>query len=129
MDVKSFVEKHRIRMHSERVQANPYIDDWPGATHWRCKLTYQRRQLTVPYSMGSAYTGEPKIADVLQCLVDEATSFENARDFEDWAEALGFDPDSRKAERVFRQVKKNSRGLKRLLGDAYDRLLWHVKRR
>ena len=131
MDVKRFerfVKEHRIRIHSEPAEANPCIEDWPGATHWRCKLTYQGRQLTVHYSMGSAHTGEPEIADVLRCLVDEAVSFENARDFEDWARELGFDPDSRKAERIFRQVEKNSRGLKRLLGDAYDHLLWHVKR-
>ena len=54
---------------------------------------------------------------------------ENARDFTDWAQEYGYDPDSRRAERTFNTVKRQSKGLRRLVGHAaFNELLWETER-
>jgi len=71
----------------------------------------------------------PDAAHVLDCLASDASSYENAQSFEDWASEFGYDTDSRKAERIYRIVKRQAEQLKRTLGDeAYQELLWNTKR-
>lgn len=89
--------------------------------------------MTVPFSQGPAICEEPTAADVLDCLASDASGYENAsgllRSFEGWAREYGYDPDSRKAERTFKTVQKQSQQLAVVLGtDAYNTLLWNVDR-
>lgn len=87
---------------------------------WTVTLRYQGRQMTVPFYMGPALCHEPTAREVLECLASDACGVENARSFEEWADDLGFDPDSRKAERTFRACERQTAKLRRLLGDAFD---------
>lgn len=76
------------------------------------------------FSQGSAHTEAPTLADVLDCLASDASSYANAGSFEEWAGVLGYDPDSRSSLRIFNTVKRQAEQLKRLLGaDAYEQLL------
>jgi len=59
----------------------------------------------------------PSIADVLYCLLSDASVIDCAT-FEEWASGLGFDPDSRKAEKTYQDCLKQALALRRLLGDA-----------
>jgi len=52
--------------------------------------------------------------------VSDAQSVDDARDFEDWCAELGYDTDSRKAERTFRACQRIAERLRQFLGDAYD---------
>jgi hypothetical protein len=48
-------------------------------------------------------------------------------DFEEWAADLGYDPDSRKAEKLFKTCEKQAGRLRSFLGDdLYDRLLFDL---
>lgn len=94
-------------------------DGWandPGATHWDVELRFQRRKLKTRYHMGSAHCREPEGHEVLHCLIDDARSVQYARGFEDWARGLGYEPDSRKAERIYRACEKTARDLRKFLG-------------
>lgn len=131
--LKGFLADHPVTMTTEWADRNPHMDDMPaGSSHWKCVLVSKadgRRRLTVYFSQGPAISREPSVEDLLDCLASDAATWENAQDFEDWARDLGYDPDSRKAERIYRAVEKQAKGLKRLLGDdAYDSLLWQVER-
>ena len=122
--MQAFIARHRVRMTAERADKNPHITDMaPGSTHWQCCLRAGSRQMTVFFSMGPALAGKPQAADVLECLASDAAGFENASNFEDWAREYGYDPDSRKAERTYRAVEKQTAGLKRLFSEpAYEDL-------
>lgn len=53
---------------------------------------------------------KPDLVDVLYCLVSDADVI-NSIGFEDWAENLGYDTDSRKAEDIYRACLKQTREL------------------
>lgn len=91
---------------------------------WTCTLKRGRKRMTVPFYMGRGHAGkEPTAADVLACLLSDASSADSARDFGDFARDFGYDTDSRKAEAVYRACKRTSVKLHRFLGDRFDALL------
>lgn len=126
-----FVERHGLAMDIERIDQNPNLidpDSWDrDARHYMVTIRCDWRTLRVPYSQGSAIDHEPRLTDVLECLALDAQGIDAlgmGAGFEHWAASYGFDSDSRKAERTYRQVAFQSRGLSRLLGaDAYRELL------
>ena len=72
----------------------------------------------------------PELADVLDCLASDASAVENSRYFEDWAAELGYEADSRKAERTFRICEQAARDLRYLIGsrEAFEGLLFETER-
>lgn len=71
----------------------------------------------------------PDLSSVLDCLVCDSACVENAPTFEDFAADLGYDPDSRKAERIFHTCCLQSRALRALLGPAeYNTLIFETER-
>lgn len=86
----------------------PYEFDDPNAKHVDCG--YRLRPTP------------PTAADVLECLCSDASGYDNARGFEDWAAEFGYSADSRKAEALWHTVAEQSRKLRQLLGADYARL-------
>lgn len=71
----------------------------------------------------------PELSSVLDCLANDASSYDNSPDFESWASDLGLSTDSRKAEKCYRLVAEQAKKLRHLLGDeAYRDLLFNVER-
>lgn len=127
--LQTFINRNRITAHAEWADRNPNTNDMPaGSSYWRVTLRHDGRQLTVPYSMGPAHSREPEAIDVLDALASDASGYENARSFEEWAEEYGYETDSRRAERVYRAVERQTTGLQRLMGDKYRTLLWDTER-
>ena len=132
MTMKQFLSRHPCLHQKHRlVDSNPHMNDMPeGSTHWKITLRNQGRQLTTHYSMGPAHTEEPTLEDVLDCLASDAAGIENSPRFDQWAGEYGYDPDSRKAERVYKVCQKQAEGLLRLLSsrETYDSLLFDTER-
>lgn len=63
-------------------------------------------------------------ADVLDCLLSDASSIQSCAGFEEWANEMGFDPDSRKAECIYKQAEKQTAKIQRLLGDDFEAFLY-----
>lgn len=59
---------------------------------------------------------EPELPNVLNCLALDYSSYINSRDFEDWAADLGYDQDSRKAEKIYHAVRDSALNIERLFG-------------
>ncbi len=105
----------------DMTESEQALGDWTGdATHWTVTLRYRGRQMTTPYYMGSAYTGEPVTEGVLDCLLSDSSGYDSARDFADWCADYGYDTDSRKAERTYQQIARQRDALRRLLAADYD---------
>ena len=126
MNTKGFVEKHRIRAASEWADANPHMEDFEG-NHFKVLLRRNGRQMQVYFSKGYGLRGEPTAAEVLDCLASDA--YGAGQPFEPWASELGYDPDSRKAERIYKSTKQQTARLERFLGTALlDELIYKVDR-
>jgi hypothetical protein len=124
-----FIAENHVTMTTRQTDHNPNSDWDRAASHWLCYLRCAGRRMRVTFSMGSALTGPPSLAEVLDCLASDAAGLENARSFEEWAGEYGYDPDSRKALRTFKVVERQASALARSLGDdSYQTLLWHVER-
>lgn len=126
--MKQFVNKNKIKAEAECADSNPHMADSKNMNHFKVILRHNRRQMTIPFSQGYGISGEPTAADVLNCLASDSASVENARSFEDWASDLGYDPDSRKAEKIFKACETQAEKLKKFLGDdLYQELLWNTE--
>jgi hypothetical protein len=129
MKLDEFISKHGISMTTRRADSNPSMVDSRDMNHYRVTIKAGRSRMTIPFSQGYGIKHDPELGNVLDCLASDASGFENSRSFEDWAGDYGYDTDSRKAERTFMAVGKQSAKLKALLGeDAYSELLWNTER-
>lgn len=128
--MSAFIAKERIKMEAELTDQNPNMDSMPaGSTHWVCRFRRAGKRMSVHFSMGPAHSGEPKTDEVLDCLASDASSFENAGSFESWAGDYGYDTDSRKAERTYRAVEKQTAKLRAFLSpEAFETLLYKLDR-
>lgn len=122
MQLTQLCNKHNIRIVSEYggVPNNP--DFGPGSHSYKTILHRRnpKRQITTPFHMGPAHCEGPTAADVLYCLISDTTSVDNARSFEDWCAEFGYDTDSRKAEKIYKQCLAIGEKLHRFLADDFD---------
>jgi hypothetical protein len=119
-----------IRMKATRTDRNPHMDDSMDMDHWRCVIRCGSESMSLVFSKGSGHHGaEPTLEEVLDCLASDAAGYDNAQSFEDWAGELGYDTDSRKAERTYKAIAKQAESLKRVLSEElYKALLWDTER-
>lgn len=129
---EEFTKKHGITSETEYGTKTPWEDqsEWQRTSNpWTITLKKGRKRVTFGFWTGTGIKGEPTGEDVLSSVADDSGGFDNARSFEDWAEEYGYDTDSRKAERIYKEVGKNAKKLKGFLGpEAYEELLWHTER-
>jgi hypothetical protein len=119
--IETFIADHGITMQVSRASANPNMPDTSCTQHWTCVIRCEDRTMTVPFSQGSAYTQEPTIQDVLKCLHMDAVGMLNTYNFDQWADELGLDTDSRRAYAAYEAIVRQSAELETLLGDeAYS---------
>ncbi len=122
----------KITLKAERTDSNPNMPKSRDMDHWKVVLAIpfkdQQRgmsthhKMTLTFSMGFGHNGaQPDVADVLDCLLSDSDALE--RDFEEWASDLGYDPDSRTAERTYKACLKSGEKLKAFLGtDLFERM-------
>lgn len=80
-----------FKLKAEPVDTRPDVraGEWPeGARHYRVTLSRGQKRMTLHYTMGPALEGEPTLADVFDCLRNDAQSAQD----EDNAKELGLKP-------------------------------------
>ena len=98
-------------------------DDWQrNANSYRCVFHFKGRRYSFDYWQGIGISHDPRVDDVLDCLLSDAQAGEQA--FEDFCADLGYDPDSRRAERTWRACRLVTKNMKRLLGKDYESFLY-----
>ena len=97
--------------------------DWcePGQHHYAATLRYRGRRMTVPFHTGSGWTADPDVADVLSCLLSDASMADNAQDFADYCSEFSLSTDSRSAEASYRECKCSSKRLHKFLREDFDK--------
>ena len=129
-----FAAKHRISMRVEWEASRPDKLMGDSARHFRCTLRCLEtsKRIVVHFSQGSAHVNEPTVEDVLNCMASDSSGWENSRgDFNEWAREYGYSLDdrdaTRKARKVFDAVERQTLALGRLIGTAYEELLYKTE--
>lgn len=103
--------------HSVR-KGDPDFDGWEFDA-WKVTMRLSGKTMAVSYKMGTGHAGHaPKLEDVLYSLTSDAIEFFAPKPptFEEWADAIGYATDSRKAEKVYRACKRQYARLSEFLG-------------
>jgi len=88
----------------------------------RVRLKGRRRSMTVPFRMGTGLGGRtPTPGEVLASLRYDAQAGQGS--FDDFCSELGYDPDSREAERVHRACIAIRGKMERVFGEDFDALM------
>ena len=123
--MKEFCEKCGLTMNLKRASNNPHMDD-RTMNHYRATLKHDKKQMTIPFSTGSGWKEDPKIQDIVDCLVSNSDCLEY--NFEEWANILGYDSYNRKAEKIYKVCVKQSEKFKNMLGkELFEELLYNTE--
>lgn len=103
------LEKMGVRFDCAPVVSRPdsLMSDMPaGSRHYRVNMKRGDKIFTFHYSMGPAHTSGPDDADMFASLLLDSSGIECSCDFEDWCSDMGYDADSRRAERIYNACKE-----------------------
>ena len=105
-----------IEIYQVQLGSRPDGQDFGSrATHWRVHISRKGHgYLETVYSMGSAHKGLPQLADVLSCLLSDASSA-RSHSFGEWCDEFGYDTDSRKALAAYESCEKTADALRDML--------------
>lgn len=95
-------------------------DGWENHAY-TIRLRCRNRIMDTEWHQGLGITDDPTAESVLENLLSSADSVEYDS-FEEWAENCGYDPDSRKAERIYDAVVLQSSKLRFMLGEEWEKL-------
>lgn len=101
-----------------------------GPVHaWLCVLSRNEwRSIGVTFLAGPAYGHRPpRMVEVLTSVLLEVRSVLTYPVFEDWAAMCDYDPDSRRAETVFREIQATAGRLAYLLDSHLDEMVWETE--
>ena len=100
---------------------NDNAPDWAHskARHYRVKVRYQKRTMSIWFYQGLGITRDPRPADVLECLVcDSMSQYESLDDF---ISEMGMEiksvQDFRTYEKQYKQLKNQNKRFTNLIGN------------
>jgi hypothetical protein len=123
--LKQLININKITINSEYADNNPHMENSNNMDNYKVTLYCKRKQMSLYFSMGYGHNGnEPTVLDVLECLQMDSNSFVNDTGFSDFCDELGYDEDSRKAYKIYLDVLKSGKKLKKFLGvELFDDLM------
>lgn len=108
----------------ETNASNAKTKAWGSAIKVGSKLVNSKTLAARAYLDAIAKSYQPDVESVLYCLAADAQTVHNARSFEEWANDLGYDADSRKAEKIYNACRDEAFELMRWLGgEHYQQLI------
>lgn len=69
------------------------------------------RMFATPFYQGKAHTESPKREDVLYALLADRGTLQYSSEFEDWADGLGYNPDSITDKKLFDEITEQTHKL------------------
>lgn len=137
MNIEQYVKHNRITVEVVKDRGAQVDDSGWEHHHYKLMLVWNdgalsRKTPVFDWRQGYAIETVPQDtpAEVLDALVLDAACYLDAQDFEDFAESLGYDPDSRTAERVYMACGEVAKWLERFLGGRaeLERVMYRIER-
>lgn len=127
LTMEKFISRAGIQFEIFPTAANPTMPE--NMFHYTARLARMGIVMETPFSTGAGWKTKPTLSDVLDCLASDASYIENASDFESFCGDLGYDTDSRKAEKIYEAVKRNAEKIRLLLGpELFQILVYEMER-
>ena len=106
---------------SIREDWNDSAPDWAhDKRHFRVRVRYQGRSMSLWYYQGLGIAREPRAVDVIECLVSDLMSSYDSLD--DYISEFGLEiksvADFRTYERQFKQLTRQNKSFTRVIGNA-----------
>jgi len=123
MNFQEFADTNGLAFTYAKTDSNPHMPDPPRQPafkmdHYIVGIYKGEDLFTLNYSKGLGHEGKPPTIDeVLYCLFMDASTLDQSTDFDDWCVSLGYDTDSREAERIFTACMKQTDRLEVFLGE------------
>ena len=115
-NLEKFITENKIQFSCDWVVERPDNSMNKNMDHWRCVLKANGKTFTFYYSQGYGHHHkEPVLASVLESLANDYNPSDMS--FEDFCSEYGYSEDSRKAEKVYRALRKETQALDRLFGE------------
>jgi len=116
---EDFLKQTRTVLKTKYLETAPYFDgDIDARDIYRFTLRRARKSYTARFGQSIASAGqEPTAYDILTCI----TKY-NPGTFESFCSEYGFDMDSRRAEKIYKDTLKEWAGVERLFSDVLKQL-------
>ena len=104
-----------------------YKDEWKKTSNkYKARIKYNKKSMTIIYYTGSGWKKDPVLEDILGSILQDATYLDYG--FEDFASAMGYDPDSRKAEKIYKEIQKQAKKINRIFSkEEQEELLTYLE--
>ena len=100
---------------------NDNADEWAQgkARHYRVKIKYQGRSMSLWYYQGLGITRDPKAADILECIAsDSRMEYDSLDDFiNEFGLEIKSVADFRKYEKQFKELKSQNKRFNKLINN------------
>lgn len=124
-----------LTFHARQVERRPdgLMRDMPAGTRhylYAFENPMTGKGMSGYFSAGPGIAEPPTLADVLECLANDAAGWDNAESLDDWASEYGYDAldDRARVTDIYTATEEQTDRLRVLLGPDYDRLLWETDR-
>lgn len=123
MQLAEFAKKHGLKLEYVKLLGRSIDRNWQ-ANHYQCRLSRRDRAITYlfDYSKGTGHVDKnkrpipPQLVECLDSLRSDCTMVANGQRFDEWANDVGYDPDSRTAYRVYETILSQESELRSLFG-------------
>ena len=105
-----------------------YKDEWKKtANKYKARITYNKKSMTTSFYTGSGWEKDPELEDILGSILLDATYLDYS--FEDFANEMGYDPDSRTAEKIYKDIQKQAKKINRIFSkEEQEELLTYLEK-
>lgn len=99
------------------------LDEWQRKSNqYTATIEYEGRSLTTPFFTGSGWKQEPTWKDVLGSLITDADCYINSRDYTDFCNEFGYNPEEPQYKKIYQACRKTAAKLKQVFGPD----LWEI---
>ena len=119
MNIREYVKENGFRIEIVADHGMQTDDDnWQHHAYTLKLHGVDGETMETPWMQGAAITKSPTdtVAEVVDSLISDVWSYEDARSFEDWAGEFGYDTDSRKAEKSYNEIGAMAPDVIRVMG-------------
>lgn len=114
-----FLEQYPVKLRLARLDERRdgmMTDMPPGSRHFGFTLSRKGKRYSGTFSQGPAIKEEPTVKDLLDSIAGDAAAAVGS--FSDFCAEMGYDEDSRSAERIYKACERSRLGIHRLFGDT-----------
>ncbi len=104
-----------------------YKDEWKRtANKYKARITYNKKSMTTKFYTGRGWERNPELEDILGSILQDTIYLDYG--FDDFANEMGYDTDSRKAKKIYKEIQEQSKKINRIFSkEEQEELLTYLE--